>query len=41
MAAVAAKEVAAAMLLDSLKDDQGTDVYDSRQIKILAGLLPR
>ena len=29
------------MLLDSLKDDQGTDVYDSRQIKVLAGLLPR
>jgi hypothetical protein len=41
VAAVAAKEVAAAMLLDSLKDDQGTDVYDSRQIKVLAGLLPR
>jgi hypothetical protein len=27
--------------LDSLKDDQGTDLYDSHQIKLLAGLLPR
>ena len=41
VAAVAAKEVAAAMLLDSLKDDQGTDLYDSHQIKLLACLLPR
>jgi hypothetical protein len=29
------------MLLDSLKDDRGLDIYDSRQIKILADLLPR
>jgi hypothetical protein len=41
VAAVAAKDVAAAMLLDSLKDDQGTDLYDSHQIKLLACLLPR
>jgi hypothetical protein len=41
VAAVTARDVAAAMLLDSLKDDQGNDLYDSHQIKVLAGLLPR
>lgn len=29
------------MLLDSLKEDQGEDIFDSQQIKILAKLLPR
>lgn len=41
VAAVSAVQVASAMLLDSLKDDRGLDIYDSRQIKILADLLPR
>jgi len=40
-AAVTAREVAAAMLLDSLKDDEGTDLFHSQQIKMLARLLPR
>jgi len=41
VAAVSAVQVASAMLLDSLKDDRGLDIYDSRQIKVLADLLPR
>ncbi|MBU6192337.1 MAG: NAD-dependent epimerase/dehydratase family protein [Bacteroidetes bacterium] len=40
-ASVHAQTVACAMLLDSLKEDQGEDIFDSQQIKILAKLLPR
>ncbi len=40
-ASVKAHTVACAMLLDSLKDDQGEDIYDSQQIKVLATLLPQ
>lgn len=40
-ASVKAYTLASAMVLDSLKEDQGMDVYDSQQIKLLAKLLPR
>jgi len=41
VASVKAQTVACAMVLDSLKEDQGEDLFDSQQIKLLAKLLPR
>jgi uncharacterized protein YbjT (DUF2867 family) len=40
VSAVKAHTVASAMVLDSLKEDQGEDIFDSQQIKVLARLLP-